>query len=88
MKNPNPAKPVFAPIALIALALLSGCASTTENLRMGTAHALGGNVTPEQVTVTNIDRGASNVKWAAAAPGGNYACWADDMVRKVSCAKQ
>ena len=55
---------------------------------METARFLGGSVSPGQVTVTDIDRGASNVQWKAAAPNGNYACWADDMVRKVSCAKQ
>jgi hypothetical protein len=85
MKNPIPAKSIFA---LVAVSLLYGCASTTENLRMETAHVLGANVSPDQVTVTNVDRGASNVKWNAAAPSGKYACWADDMVRKVSCAKQ
>jgi hypothetical protein len=85
MINLISAKSIFA---LIALSSLSGCASTTENLRMETARFLGGNVSPGQVTVTDIDRGASNVKWKAAAPNGNYDCWADDMLRKVSCAKQ
>ena len=88
MKNPIPAKSIFALAAMTALSILPGCASTTENLRMETAHVLGANVSPDQVTVTNVDRGASNVKWNAAAPSGQYECWADDMVRKVNCARQ
>jgi hypothetical protein len=74
--------------ATAVFSCLSGCASTTENLRLETARFLGGNVSPGQVTVTAIDRGASSVKWAAATPDGNYACGADDMVRRVSCVKQ
>jgi hypothetical protein len=85
MKNPIPAKSIFA---LVAVSLLYGCASTTENLRMETAHVLGANVSPDQVTVSNIDRRATSVYWAASAPSGQYECWADDMVRKVNCARQ
>ena len=75
-------------IIIIVLVFLSACASTTENLGMETARFLGGNITPDQIRVSDIDRGATNVKWKAAAPNGNYECWADDMVRKVSCAKK
>ena len=78
----------FISFLLSSFLLLSACASTDENLRMETARFLGGNISPNQVTVSNIDRGASTVKWKAAAPNGNYDCWADDMVRKVGCAKQ
>ncbi|MGJ7526611.1 hypothetical protein [Variovorax sp. GB1P17] len=74
--------------AAIAAALVCvGCASTGDNLQRETARAIGGNVTPEQVTVSNIDRGATSVKWQATAPGGRYACSADDMVRRVLCTK-
>ncbi len=75
-------------ITFISFLLLSACASTDENLRMETARYLGGNISPNQVSVSNIDRGVSNVKWKATAPNGSYECWADDMVRKVGCAKK
>ncbi len=73
---------------LIAVVLvIAGCASTDNNLQRETARSIGGNVTPEQVTVSNIDRGATSVKWQAVAPSGRYACSADDMVRRVLCTR-
>jgi len=71
----------------IAVLAVAGCASTDNNLQRETARSIGGNVTPEQVTVSNIDRGATSVKWQAVAPGGRYACSADDMVRRVLCTR-
>ena len=70
-----------------AVLVIAGCASTDNNLQRETARSIGGNVTPEQVTVSNIDRGATSVKWQAVAPGGRYACSADDMVRRVLCTR-
>ncbi len=49
---------------------------------------MGGNVSPEQVTISNIHRGATNVKWQAAAPSGHYDCSADDMVCSVLLVKK
>ena len=73
---------------LIFSAALFGCANAGENLQLETARSIGGNVSPEQVTITDIDRGVASVKWKAATPGGNYDCSADDMVRRVYCAKK
>jgi hypothetical protein len=70
-----------------AVFAVAGCASTDNNLQRETARSIGGNVTPEQVTVSNIDRGATSVKWQAVAPSGRYACSADDMVRRVLCTR-
>ncbi|MEQ1558166.1 MAG: hypothetical protein ABL933_04415 [Methyloglobulus sp.] len=72
----------------IVVTVISGCMSTGDNLQRESAKSIGGNVSPEQVTVTNIDRGATSVKWQAAAPNGNYDCSADDMVRSVLCTKK
>jgi hypothetical protein len=72
----------------IAAIIMCGCASTGENLQRETAKSIGGNTSPEQVTVTNVARGATNVKWKATAPTGNYDCSADDMVRSVLCTKK
>ena len=71
----------------IAAAITFGCASTGDNLQRETARAIGGNISPEQVSVSSIDRGTTSVKWKASAPTGSYECSADDMVRKVLCTK-
>jgi hypothetical protein len=73
--------------AVLFTAALFGCASTGDNLQRETARSIGGNVSPEQVTVTDIDRGITGVKWKATAPTGRYTCSADDMVRRVLCTK-
>jgi len=72
----------------IVASIMCGCANTDANLMRETARSIGGNVSPDQVTVTNVDRGMSNVTWKAAAPAGNYDCSADDMVRRVLCTKK
>ena len=74
-------------VSIIAT-IVYGCASTGDNLQRETARSIGGNVSPEQVTVSDIDRGATSVKWKASAPTGNYDCSADDMVRRVLCTKK
>ena len=43
---------------------------------------------PGQVTVSDVDRGVTNVDWKAATPKGNYRYSADDMVRRVNCIKK
>ncbi|MDD5493556.1 MAG: hypothetical protein PHG36_02630 [Dehalococcoidia bacterium] len=65
-----------------------GCASTAANLQKETARSIGGNIRPEQVNISSIERGVIDVKWKASAPTGNYDCSADDMVRRVDCKKK
>ena len=74
-------------VSIIAT-FIFGCASTVDNLQRETARSIGGNVSPEQVTVSDIDRGATSVKWKASAPTASYDCSADDMVRRVLCTKK
>jgi hypothetical protein len=64
-----------------------GCASTTENLQRETARSIG-NVVPEAVAVTSVNRGVTSVSWEANSPKGAYSCSADDMVRRVHCVKK
>jgi hypothetical protein len=64
-----------------------GCASTGENLQRETARVLG-DISPDQVKVSGIDRGVTNVKWQAETPKGTYSCSADDMVRRPYCVKR
>ncbi len=75
-------------IAFAAATLMLGCANTGANLQRETARSIGGNVSPEQVAVSDVDRGATAVKWKATAPTGKYECSADDMLRRVLCVKK
>lgn len=77
-----------AAMVLFLAGAFVGCASTEDNLQRETARSIGGNVAPSQVTVSNIERGATSLKWKAATPYGRYECSADDMVRRVLCIKK
>ena len=71
----------------VIVLVLSACANTQGNLERETARFIGG-ISSEQVTVSNVDRGATDVKWKAETPAGRYNCEADDMVRRVNCVPQ
>jgi hypothetical protein len=74
--------------ALLAVGIvLAGCASTTENLQRETARNIG-DLHPDKVTVSNVNRGVTSVTWEADTPKGPYSCSADDMVRRVHCVKK
>ena len=74
-------------VSIIAT-IMYGCANTNANLGRETARSIGGNVSPEQVQITDVDRGMTSVTWKATAPTGIYDCSADDMVRRVLCVKK
>ena len=74
-------------VSIVAITM-PGCASIDANLTRDTARSIGGNVSPEQVTVTNVNRGMTSVTWKATAPTGSFDCSADDMVRRVLCVKK
>jgi hypothetical protein len=78
---------VLASASLLVMAILFACASTEANLSRETARFIG-DLTPDQVAVSNVNRGMTNVDWKAATPKGNYSCSADDMVRRVNCVKK
>ena len=71
--------------ALLAIVALSGCASSSENLQRATAMSIPGHVRPNDVAIFDVQRGMMDVSWAANAGGLNYACSADDMVRRPYC---
>ena len=73
---------------LASTLLLVSCASTTPNLQRETARAVGGNIAPEAVAVSNVQRGMTSVKWQGDTPQGHYDCSADDMVRRVYCVRR
>jgi|GEM_PF-6681004 len=65
-----------------------GCANAAANLQRESARNIGGNISANQVVISNVDRSITDVKWKASAPSGNYDCKADDMLRSVYCTKQ
>jgi hypothetical protein len=73
------------PLVMVFL-LLTGCASTPANLQRETARFIG-DISPDQVSVSNIQYGITDVKWEADTPKGGYSCSADDMVRRTYCVK-
>lgn len=73
--------------SLCLLVSLSGCASTTGNLARASAIAIGQNVAPDDITVSDVRRGVTSVEWHASTPTGEYSCSADDMVRRPYCVK-
>lgn len=75
-------------VAMLGLIPLAACASGNVNLARATAMSVGQNVAPEEVTVSNVHRGAMSVRWLALTPNGSYSCSADDMVRRPYCRKQ
>ncbi len=75
-------------VMVIAASILCACASTDENLQRATAMAIGNNTDPDAVAVSDVDRGATSVKWSATTPSGHYSCSADDMVRRPYCVKR
>jgi len=74
--------------ALLVIGIaFAGCASTSENLQRETARNIG-DVHPDKVTVSNVNRGVTSVSWEAETPKGPFSCSADDMVRRVHCVKK
>jgi len=74
-------------IITAATMILVGCASTPNNLARETARTIGG-ITSDQVTISDVKRGATSVSWVATTPSGVYDCEADDMVRRVNAVKR
>jgi hypothetical protein len=79
-------KRLFFLVVIVCL-LAVGCASTAENLQRETARYIG-DISPDQVKVSNIQRGITDVKWEAETPKGRYSCSADDMVRRPYCSQR
>jgi hypothetical protein len=74
-------------LVFIAFAIM-GCANKAANLQRESARNIGGNISANQVVISDVDRSITDVKWKASAPSGNYDCKADDMLRSVYCTKQ
>lgn len=66
---------------------LAGCASSGDNLQRESARSIG-DVAPEDVEVSNVDRSMTSIKWEAQSKKGIYGCSADDMLRRVLCVKR
>lgn len=69
--------------ALIATALLFGC--STAQFQRESAGAIGGNVDPEQVIISDMNKSATMWKWNATAPTGKYKCSVSLFDSKTLC---
>jgi hypothetical protein len=75
-------KVMFAIISIGTMC--TACQSNDANLRRESARIIG-NYTPDQIAVSEVDRGMTTINWKAATPNGTYKCTADDMLRRVKC---
>jgi hypothetical protein len=73
-------------ILVLAFGFLCSCASSTGKLQLVTAGKVG-NTLIGDVTIYNVQRGATTVSWQAKTPTGCYQCDADDMLRQVNIVK-
>lgn len=72
----------------VTVFVIAGCASNIQSLQRESARSIGNNLKPNDVTISEVNRGAMNVDWKATTPDGTkYDCSADDMVRRVNCVK-
>jgi hypothetical protein len=89
---------VMKKLVLLLVLFIPGCSllmakaimntSGEATLQRESALSIGkGTLLPEQVKVSNIDRGAYNVTWVASTPKGKFSCSSDDMVRRVNCVR-
>ena len=71
------------------LLALAACESSGENLQRVTAAQVGSNVSPDRVTVSNVDRRwlQGDVTWDATVAGKPYKCFADDNVLTPHCVR-
>jgi Bacterial SH3 domain len=71
--------------ASIATVLLFGC--STAQFQRESAGSIGGNVNPEQVTITDIDKSMTMWKWDATTSTGTYNCSTSFFDTKTFCFK-
>jgi hypothetical protein len=75
-------------ISFFILLFFAGCASNRQSLQRESARNIGNNLRPNDITISDVNRGALNVDWKATTPDGTiFNCNADDMVRRVNCVK-
>ena len=75
-------------LSLAAILVLAGCANMDSALQRETARAIDGNVRPDDVKLSNVDRSFMSVKWNVEVDQqGLYECNADDMLKRVNCVK-
>jgi hypothetical protein len=74
---------------LISLAFTSPKfqASSVDNLKRATAKEIGADTRTDDVSISNVKRKATSVKWYAKVKDVCYECDADDMVRTVHIVK-
>lgn len=74
---------------MFVLFIVVGCASSDASLRRESARVIGGGLSQDQITVSDVNRGMMNVDWTAKTPDGTiYKCDSDDMLRRPNCVKR
>ena len=71
--------------ALIASQMMGESASNETTLKRESARSIGRGISPDEIKISNVDRGTFNVSWVANTPKGKFSCSADDMVHRVNC---
>ena len=64
----------------MALLVLQGCAVTTQDTALAkrTAHTLGAD--PDQITISNVDKGIQRIDYQAKYNGASYNCYVTVML--------
>lgn len=79
-------KNVIYSFLTIGILSMASCQSSTASLQRATASSVG-NTLSDEVVITNVKRGVSNVTWDAKKGNECFKCEADDMVRRTNCVK-
>ena len=74
-------------LMLLVSVACTACMNMDSSLRRESARVIGG-VSPDEVTVYDVDRGMMDVNWKAKTSQGDYICSSDDMMRKPFCTKK
>lgn len=74
-------------VIVLALCVLSGCATAPLSLREATARAIG-SVKPEQIMIPAVRSSSTATRWIGVTPQGRYVCVSLDRLRHTRCVKQ
>lgn len=60
------------------------CQGPYADLRKETARVVG-TYSPDQISVSDVERGPTRIEWKAQTPKSAYKCTADEKLRRVKC---
>jgi hypothetical protein len=72
-------------VCMVCLGIMcTACQSMNSDLREETARVIG-TYSPGDITVSDVERGATVTTWRAETPKSTYKCSADNTLRRVKC---